>query len=317
MVNWNTRDMTRASLQSIYDCTKTRSFEVIVVDNGSTDGSADMVEREFPQAILHRSEKNIGFADGCNLGAKMSRGRYILMINTDTVVYDSAIDIMLKYMDEHPDVGVVGAKLLWGDGTVQRESVGNFPTLQTAFNLFFMLSALFPKKKQFRGMFSAAPDTESEVEWISSAVMFFRREAFEQIGGFPVQYRAFMEDVHSCLLLHQHNWKVIYLPSAEIVHYTRGSTKLYLRAVKFNAWKSISIYFYGQHGLWRTVVLQFMALFGFTLRAVAYGAWMLVSRNMGLKNRFRQNFNNAIFTLSLLYEMATGKNWRATFLLSN
>jgi len=310
MVSWNTRDLMRRSLRSIYENTATRSLEVIVVDNASSDGSTQMVEREFPQAILRHSDRNLGLPKGYNVGIRLSRGRYILLINTDTLVYAAAIDKMLAYMQAHPDVGVLGPKLLWPDGRVQREAVGSFPSLRTAINLFFGLSKILPGYRSFQGMFNQAPDRVSEVDWVGDAVMFCRREALESVGLIPEDYFCYMEDVQCCLQMHRQNWKVVYFPEAEVMHYKEGATRLFCRPTTPNAWRSVTLYFEKNCGPFPARLLQPIAIAGFSVRVVAYSLATLFAPSPAVKGRLRQNASLLIMTLLLSWEMLTGREWR-------
>jgi len=311
MVNWNTRELMRESLRSIDAATRTRPLEVIVVDNGSEDGSVEMVAQEFPHVVVWRSDRNLGFAKGCNAGIRLSRGRYVLLINTDTVVRDYAIDKMLAYMEAHPDVGVVGPKLVYADGRPQRSAAGAFPSLRSAFNSFFFLTDIFPRHKAFEGLFlGAMPDQASDVDWVSSAVMLFRRQALEAIGGVPEDYPCYMEDAVCCLRLRRHNWKVMLLPEAEVVHHKGGASRVLLRPAGHNAWRSLSTYFYRQFGLLRTLVLQAIAISGFCLRVLALGLAIVFLRKPALRANWVQSFNLLMMAVWLSWEMITGRDWR-------
>jgi len=144
IVNWNTKDLLRNCLFSIYKERKSISLEIFVVDNASSDGSSEMVKREFPLVKLIRNKKNVGFARANNQAIKESKGKYILLLNTDTVILNGALDKMVKFMDTHSDVGVCGPKLLNEDGSLQAYYYA-FPTLWNQLFLFLGFHRIFPE----------------------------------------------------------------------------------------------------------------------------------------------------------------------------
>lgn len=313
MVNWNTRELMRDSLRSIYEHAGRASMEIIVVDNASQDGSVDMLQREFPQVIVERCSTNLGFARGCNVGVRRSRGRYILLINTDTVVHPGALDRLLAYMEAHPDVGATGPQLRYGDGTLQTSAAGSFPSLRTAFNYFFFLSNLFPRSRFFGGLFvSTVPAQPIEVDWVSSAVMLCRREALEAVGLVPEDYVCYMEDVLCCMRMWERDWKVAFIPDSVVIHYSGGASKVYLRPTTHNPWRSVTLFFYQQHGLLPTLALQGIALAGFLLRNLIYGVASLVPGFKAAKARFRRSVNLLVMTFWLTWEIITGKDWKTS-----
>jgi len=216
----NTRELLRNCLKSIYENTTGIEYEVIVVDNNSTDGSAEMVEEQFPAVKLIRNSENLGFSKGNNQGFAASAGRYMLALNSDTMVLNHAISAMVHFMDERSDAGACGCKLLNEDGSLQ-PSWENFPTILSEIFYGTPLSRIFPHRK--RRPFSQGV---YEVDWVSGACLMVRRETIEQVGGFDERFTpAYSEETDWCYRIKQDGWKVYYLAQPEVVHISGQTTK--------------------------------------------------------------------------------------------
>lgn len=183
IVNYNTKRFLAKCLRSIYSNPPKVSFEVIVVDNNSADQSKKMVKEEFPQVVLLENSRNIGFSAANNQAIKMCCGKYILLLNPDTIVLPRSLDILFEFMDEHHEVAVAGPKLLNPDGTCQ-PSCRSFPTLFNFFTESSFLYKLFPKSKIF-GKFSLDHfnyDRVQQVDMVKGACMIIRGEVLDQVG---------------------------------------------------------------------------------------------------------------------------------------
>lgn len=223
--SWNTREDLRACLASLERVRDEAQFGVIVVDNASADGSADMTAQEFPWVRLIRSETNLGFTKGHNLAMKEANGRILMPLNSDTIVHDGALAKIVAFMGEHLDVGVLGPKLLNPDGSLQF-SCRRFPTPMAALFRNTPLGKLFPNNRYAREylMQEWPHDEPREVDWVSGAAMCIRREAYEQLGGFDETFFMFLEDVDVCYRAWQLGYKVMYFPDAVITHAIGKST---------------------------------------------------------------------------------------------
>jgi len=195
------------------------AVEVIVVDNASTDGSADMVAEEHPWAKLIRSERNLGFSAGNNLGIGAASGRYVLLLNPDTLVHPGALGMLVEFADSHPQAGIIGPRLLNADGSIQY-SCRSFPTLATGFFRNTFLGRLFPKNRFNREYLLTDWDHSAvrEVDWVSGAAMMIRREVLDQVGLLDEGFFMYCEDVDICYRAHHAGWKVMYCPDAVITH---------------------------------------------------------------------------------------------------
>ena len=197
IVSYNTRDLLRSCLQSVYDGTGGLSAEVYVVDNRSRDGSADMVRTEFPQVRLIENETNSGYASANNIALRQYDARYALLLNADTLLPRDALSNALSFMDAHPDAGVMTAKLVRSDGSLDKACRRSFPTPWIAFARLSGLNKLFPKNPRFSGynLDHVDPDTLIEVDAVAGAFMLIRREALEQAGLLDETFFAFGEDL--------------------------------------------------------------------------------------------------------------------------
>jgi GT2 family glycosyltransferase len=226
IVSWNTQGILRDCLQSVYAQTKGIQFEVIVVDNASGDGSADMVRREFPQAVLVANRDNRGFAAGNNQGIDMAQGRYVLLLNSDTVVLDGAIDKSVAFADAHPRAAVVGCRVLNADRTLQR-SCFMYPSPLNLFLLATYLDRVFPRSRFFgRDRMTWWDGNDSRpVEVVCGCYMLVRREAINQVGKLDESYFMYCEETDWCYRFARAGWQVLFTPDGQIVHLGGSSSE--------------------------------------------------------------------------------------------
>jgi GT2 family glycosyltransferase len=217
-VNWNTCGELRECLESVSRADP-GNMEVIVVDNASGDDSVHMVRREFPNVRLIENTENLGFGRGSNKGIEASRGRYVLLLNPDSVVQDDSLSALLKFADANPDSGIIGLKIMNPDGTLQY-SCRRFPTLQAAVFRNTILAHFFPKNTYTLEYLMADLDhtVERDVDWVSGAAMLVRREFIEDVGIFDERFFMYCEDVDLGFRAKQNGWRVTYFPGAVVVH---------------------------------------------------------------------------------------------------
>jgi len=209
IVSWNTRDLLDRCLASYYENQGSLSSEVIVVDNASADSSAEMVQRRYPQATLLQQAVNTGFARANNRALTEAVGRYVVLLNSDTVVLGDAIGAMVRFADAHADVGIVGPRLVNADGTLQ-PSWARFPTL---------FDEWVGKPARLRTRLPTSDGaTAFEVGWVSGACLLIRRAALEQIGLLDERLFMYSEDVDWCHRAQKGGWRVCYYPAAQVVH---------------------------------------------------------------------------------------------------
>ena len=247
VVSWNTKELLAQCLASIYRHPPRGSYEVIVVDNGSRDGSAEMVMQKFSQVILIRNEDNRGFAQANNQAILASRGNYILLLNPDTEVRAKALIRLTTFLDEHPEAGAVGARLLNADGSLQH-SCSPAPTL---FNEWLHLFHLDRERRE--GMSGWDVNTPRPVDTLLGACLMVRREAVKEVGLLDESYFMYSEEVDFCYRLRRAGWHLYWAPQAEVVHYGGQSTRQIAGEMFLQLYQNKLLYFrkhYGQMSAW-------------------------------------------------------------------
>ncbi len=227
IVNYNVKAFLQNCLLSIKKATEKISTEIIVIDNASDDGSVELVKKNFPEVNLIEAKQNLGFSKANNLGLKISRGKYICLINPDTIVEEDTFLEMINFMDMHPEVGLAGCKILNPDGTFQLACRRSFPTPWVAFTKIVGLSKLFPQSKLFaRYNLTYLDENKSyEVDAVSGSFMFLRREIYDKIGGLDETFFMYGEDLDFCFRVKKAGYKVYYVHSTKIIHFKGESTK--------------------------------------------------------------------------------------------
>ena len=251
IVNWNTEAYLLSCLKSIFQ-TRGRMFrEIIVVDNGSQDGSGNEVKKSFPTVYLIENEENVGFAKATNQGLQKSSGRYVLLLNPDTRVKNGAIERLVSFMDDYPKAGIAGAQLLNSDGSRQN-SIANFPSLATELLNKSLLRWLFPK--DFPGKERNYPEP-IEVDSVIGACMMVRREAIEQVGLFDEDYFLFLEETDWCYRMKRAGWKIYHVPQAEVYHFQGKSAEKDKKKARIEYYYSRYHFFKKNRGNFQWLVL--------------------------------------------------------------
>ena len=242
IVNWNTRDLLIDCLNSIQEnlgTVPTPQTETFVVDNASSDGSAEAVRSSFPRVHLIENRDNVGFSRANNQAAELAQGKYVLLLNPDTMLQPSAIKTMIAYLDSHDYVGAVGPRIVNPDGTVQ-VSIYPQPTLLRETWRLFHLDRIVP----YGSYSTSILDSESPrvVDILMGVCIMLRREIVQNLGLFDEQFFVFSEDFDMCVRIRKAGWQIHWLPKAEITHHESQSTKqipdemfleLYRNKVKF------------------------------------------------------------------------------------
>lgn len=239
IVSYNTREILLGCLQSVFDTLDetiaanrysadaralSRGYEVIVVDNASGDGSGPAVAERFPQVRLIENEFNSGFSAANNQGVAIAQGRYVLLLNPDTIVYPGAIAEMVRFMDRFPRAGMVTSKLLNPDGTLQH-SAFKFPTLWMTFLDFFPLNHRLLNSR-LNGRYPASDYRRPfEIDHPLGACMLVRREVLERVGSLSEEYFMYCEEIDWCMRIKKDHWRIYCVPTAEVVHLGGQSTR--------------------------------------------------------------------------------------------
>lgn len=227
ILNYNTCELTLKALRSVYASRTGYQFEVILIDNASSDSSVEKIREEFPQVQLIENEENVGFSKANNQGMRIATGRYVLLLNSDTVVQTDTLEIMVRFMDEHPDVGASGCKVILPDGSLDKACRRGFPTPSASFYYAFGISKLFPHVPRFNQyqLGYLNPDEEYPVDCLVGAFMLVRRKAIDEVGLLDEQFFMYGEDVDWCYRIKQAGWTNYYYPKTHIIHYKGASSR--------------------------------------------------------------------------------------------
>jgi GT2 family glycosyltransferase len=220
LVTLNCWDVAQECLDSIVRSAPALSSEIIVVDNASTDGTAQLVRRKYPAVQVIENQRNVGFTRATNQAMAVARGRYLLWLNPDTILEPDSLHQLWTFLEEHPDAGIVGPKVLNADGTFQPQCRRGLPTPLASFAYMIGLHRLRPDHPTFgRYLLTHLPiDEPSRVDSVSGCCLLARREVWQQIGSADEAIFGFGEDLDWCVRAHQAGWSVWYYPQSVIVH---------------------------------------------------------------------------------------------------
>jgi hypothetical protein len=257
-----------------------------VIDAASSDGTAEAVARAFPSVRLLPSSENLGFTRGNNRALRIARGRHLLLLNPDTVVRAGAIELMARYLDAHPDVGAVGPKLLFPDGTVQ-ESRYRFPTRLTAFVEGTVLQRWLGESQVVRDFHlrDRSSDEVQDVDWLYGACVMVRREAARQVGLFDEGFFMYSEEVDLCRRIRGGGWRIVYLPTPEVVHHEGKSSEQNPAARDLRFHESRFRYYAKHHGRGWALALRLAVLGHFGYLAAEEGAKLMLGHRPELRRQ--------------------------------
>ncbi|WP_090811943.1 glycosyltransferase family 2 protein [Paenibacillus sp. 276b] len=227
IVNYNTRQLTLDCLASVYASQISYQYEIIVLDNASRDDSVQAIQKAYPDVRMIANNDNTGFAVANNQGMKVAKGRYILLLNSDTVVQPDTLQTMVGFMDRRPEMGASGCKVILPDGSLDKACKRGFPTPSASFYYAFGISRLFPERPKFNQyqLGHLSPDDEYPVDCLVGAFMLVRRETIEQVGGLDETFFMYGEDIDWCYRIKEAGWGIFYYPRTYIVHYKGGSAR--------------------------------------------------------------------------------------------
>jgi len=225
IVSWNAQDYLMQCLASLFTGDCRHPVEVIVVDNASTDGSPEAVAKSHPQVRLLRNATNLGFARANNLGIAAATGKYVCLINSDVKVLPGCLNRLVEYAENHPEAGMIGPRVIGGDGKLQRSCRG-FPTVWNMFSRALALDSIFPGTRVFTGysLRHWPQDTCRAVDILSGCFWLVRRKSLDDVGGLDESFFMYGEDMDWCKRFWKHGWKLAFVPSAEAIHYGGASS---------------------------------------------------------------------------------------------
>ncbi len=289
IVSWNVQELLARCLESILNGPQlvvgadqaspsgdVPTVEIIVVDSASEDGSPEMVTRRFPSVRLITLDSNIGFSAANNIGLEIARGRYLMLLNPDTEVIGDALPRMIRFLDENPDVGVVGPQTLNPDGTHQ-STRRRFPTLWTAFFESTWIQNLAPRRLLDRYYVRDVPDdATADVDWVQGSALMTRREVYETVGGLDEGFVMYSEEMDWCRRIKDAGWRVVYLGTAKIVHYGGRSSGQVVARSHIYFQQSKVRYFRKYHGKVAAEALRLYLLAHYAIQMMIEGVkWAL------------------------------------------
>ncbi|MFN0159027.1 MAG: glycosyltransferase family 2 protein [Bacteroidota bacterium] len=256
LVNYNGEGYLRKCLRSIDDHAEGVPYEVVVVDNASTDGSREIIRREFPDVTLIESDDNSGFSRGNSLGAQNASGKYLLFLNTDAYFIENSMKVLAGYMEEHATVAAVGPVLVFEDGRFQL-SAGKLPNVWVEFTDKIVYTLDRQGRGTLSGIFRWLFRHTQRTGWITGACMMVRRSAFEQIGGFDEKMFMYYEDKDICKRIAEAGWQVVYYTGTTVVHLLGGSAASLQHGLVNRRYRTSQVYYYQKHlGAFQTALLQ-------------------------------------------------------------
>lgn len=259
IVNYNTKNLLKECLASIDKNVSHIKFETLVVDNNSQDRSAEMVEKEFPKVELIKNKENMGFASANNIGIRKSKGKYLLLLNSDTLVLPGSLEEMVEFMDRTPEAGAVGCKLLNPDGSLQ--SFGRGRSLKQSRN-----------------------SEIKQVTWVEGSCLMVRQTVVNEVGLMDENFFFYSEDMDWCRRIRLAHWKIFVLPQAKIIHYGRGSTKKWNGEIIRQAYESGYYYVQKHFGKIAEAIYRNIVLVEISAKLLAWASAYLVT--LGKRKEF-------------------------------
>jgi GT2 family glycosyltransferase len=293
IVTYNGKSILKQCLDSIFQTPIVVSFEVIVIDNASVDATCEWLKETYPQVRLVENKENRGIAVGNNQCLQAAQGRYVLLLNNDTVVLPGTLDQLVAFADAHSDAGAVGGKLINPDGSFQA-SFFDFPNLWSEFLHATRLWSFFDKGYPSRGECQPM----QEVDWICSASLLVRRAAAEQVGGVDETFIMYSDETDLQYRLHRKGWKIYYLPEVSTIHFGGQSSSHWRRRKMI--YRGKLLFFQKHYGIVKTVLVRMIFAFASIIKICVWGiAWIFPQRRERASNELNSNREVLLMSVNL------------------
>lgn len=300
VINYNTRELLRECLSSVNRASTPK--EIIVIDNASTDGSVQMVKTEFPEVLLRLNDKNERFAKPNNMAMKIAKGRYYFLLNSDATIAQDTLDVLLKYMETHPDVGVCAPQLVYPDRSIQPSCRG-FVTLWTHFCDMLILDRLFPNSELFAKSEMTYFDHRSvrAVDHIMAAAILIRSQAVVDAGMFDEKFSINYNDLDLSYRIRQKGWKIIFYPETQVVHHHSKTTKMMNKQFELflELYANVFYYFKKHYGKYSVVLYKLLMIFGFSLRTIFWCLRLIFDSSDSTKYMLRFSWKSLVVAFSI------------------
>ena len=253
IVNYRTYDLTKKTIESILNKKHPFSYEIYLVDNASNDGSLEKLQKDFSKELnsdlikFIANSENKGFSYANNLAIKKSNAKYVLLLNSDTIIIENCLEKCLNYIKSDKKIGALGCKVLLPNGSLDKACKRSFPDLESSFYRMIGLSHIFPENKRF-GKYNLAYLNENEiyeVDCLTGAFILIKSETIDQVGLLDEKFFMYGEDIDWCYRIKSYNWKIIYYGKAEIIHH-KGSSNKEKNKLTYEFYRSMQI-FYNEH----------------------------------------------------------------------
>ena len=293
IVNFETPDYTLQCIRSIYANPPSQPFEVILIDNGSQDGSFEQIRSEVPQARCIETGQNLGFSRANNLGINNALGRYVLLLNSDTKIADNSLDRMLEYIAARPELGALGPRQLDGEGKLQL-SWGNFPTLVSEVYRKLLHQRLSLNDMKIRDYLEEKYAGSNEVDWVSGSCLMARKEAIVEAGLLDGHFFMYFEDIDLCKRLKDKGWNLHYNSEIVILHYGGISAKKNILHVLVE-YRHSQIYFTKKYyGLQGVLILKMLLLIKYGANLIRWGTTYLA--NCLFRQKTHESFSKLLLS---------------------
>jgi len=293
LVCWNNKDYLGPCLESLYQSNLDSKFDVIAVDNGSTDGSQEMLREKYPQVKIIQNDHNVGLGKASNQGIEATTGEFILLLNNDTIVNKTALDAMVELMRKQPDAGAVGCKLLNGDGSFQ-SGYGGFSTLWEEFLIAVQVGERIWPGYPLQGN---SPSVRT-VGWMSSACLLVRRKTLDQVGLLDENYFIYGDETDLQYRMKKAGWKAYYIPDATIIHFGGRSMNRWKR--RRMVYRGKMLFYKKNYGVLRTAILRLILGILSFIKLLLWGIlWIFPSR----RERAKLELNSNLDVIKLCWQL--------------
>lgn len=270
IVNYNTKDLLKQTIESVINNTKGIEYEIWVVDNSSKDGSVEMVQEEFKDVKLIASKENLGFPKGNNVAIKKATGRYILLLNSDTKVIGDNLQNCVAYMDKHKDIGALGCKVELPDGTLDHACKRGFPTPEASLYYFLKLNKIMKNRKKY-GAYTAeylGEDEVGEVDALMGAFMMIPRTVVDKVGMLDEEFFMYGEDIDWCYRIKEAGYKIMYYPKEKIIHFKGSSSKKKKAKTTYEFHRAMILFYRKHYNDKYNIFIKILVYIGVALRMI-------------------------------------------------
>ena len=267
ILNYQTFELTKNTINSIFEYEYPFSYEVLLVDNASGDDSLSRLKDYFKDNVIFiESRENNGFAAGNNQALKIAKGKYQLLLNSDTIVWENTLESIYYYMEKHTDVGATGCRVLLENGDLDKACKRSFPNVK---NSFFRLFHIPTKSKDDNYNLDSLPDDGVyEIDCLTGAFMFIRKEALDEVGFLDETFFMYGEDIDLCFRIKQAGWKIVYYGKSKITHFKGASRKKQKSELIYEFYRAMYVYYKKHHAHESFFITNFSVYFGIALLCI-------------------------------------------------